>query len=1531
MPDRTRRTGDLVSENNIFVDIANDRVGIGTTVPEYDLDIGGLENSIDPQNAGFGTVRIASHLGIGHSDLTATSAKPENTSYGGVLTLGSTSDTAKTAYIIFATNTGASNDFGSIAIGDYKNLKSGGATNNIAIGSKNLYSVQSGSNIAIGSQNLQDLTTTSNANIGIGYQTLNSVTTSSSYNIALGHRAGSIGSSNDVQNNIFIGRSAGYLSLSSFSKDNILIGRNSGYDGTATGRKRNIVIGNVPAAKVGDDQFAIGVDDGVGDYYWLVGDENKNIGIGTTNPTASVGVGNTAVLAVGIVSAYQLYVNGSPVSGSGGISSVFEDTTPQLGGTLDTNGNLIQFGDSSSATDDRLQFGAEQDLQIYHDGNNSYISDTGTGNLVISGGGYIELQNANLNEYYAKFISNGGVEFYFNNSKKFVTTGIGVSILNGTEDTATIAGPSNLIIDPGTVGDNTGIVRIKGDLFVDGTQTQINSTTIELADFVVGIATTATSDLLSDGAGIEIGPDNTFKYYYNSGTNPSLKSSENLNVASGKGYQIDQTEVLNATTLGTGVVNSSLTSVGTLGSLTVSGNISIADKIVHTGDTDTAIRFPDTDTFTVETAGSERLRISSGGQIGIGTTGTSALLTIQGNSNAVTAPSIRLLDGTDTREVSITNASGDFIVSTHGTDDAIHAQIKIIESGIIDFGTGGSAGTLTNRLRITSDGNIGIGQDNPQSKLQIENAGEQLRLTYPSIASYIHEVKSNGDYAIDKDGTEALRISSNGQVLIGTDTAPVGTDAQYAKFAVRGNTLNTNAAYLSLGNGKSTADTGNDDNLGIIVFNDDDSSDAGEYARIIGATDGANGTNDYPGKLIFLTTADGAASPTERLRITSGGNIGIGTISPSTKLHVSGGDLYVNSLDNSEVDIKLGVNATDSNFGVIKNVRASNSQNYLSFNIHNGSLYEALQIHYEGVNIRGNKEYNTTAYTGTSANAFFGDQERLFAEIVVESESASSPLGAFVFKTKGSGPGIQERLRIGSAGQIGLGGANYGTSGQVLTSNGSSSAPTWQDASGGGSSYWVQTDVGIHTLSSVGIGTTNPQSKLEINVGTAVSAFDIQGSAGQLFSVTNNLTSGSIFSVNDVTGIPSIDVDADGTIQLAPFGSTEYVGVGTTNPTQKLDVNGNVAIGGSIYDANGTAGSNGQVLSNVAGFGVSWTDQSSGGSSASAINDLSDAVTYNSGRSVGLGTGALINDDGTNDNTALGYKALNVNSSGSGMTGIGHSALAKAGDGSGNACTAVGYFALNSNTSGSDNTAVGYQALQSNVSSQRSTAIGYQSLENSTGSSNTGLGCFAGDNITSGSNLTCVGYNAEASSATATNEITLGDTNVTSLRIPGLQSGASDGDVLTYSSSSGNITLAAASGGYWVQTDVGIHTLSSVGIGTTNPEATLQVDVGTGTTAFDVLGSEGTLFSVTNNLTSGSIFSVNDVSGMPSIDVDADGTIQLAPSSTTENVGVGTTNPTSKLHVVGDTKVTGVITATSYHGDGSNLSGVGDITSSLFV
>ena len=127
------------------------------------------------------------------------------------------------------------------------------------------------------------------------------------------------------------------------------------------------------------------------------------------------------------------------------------------------------------------------------------------------------------------------------------------------------------------------------------------------------------------------------------------------------------------------------------------------------------------------------------------------------------------------------------------------------------------------------------------------------------------------------------------------------------------------------------------------------------------------------------------------------------------------------------------------------------------------------------------------------------------------------------------------------------------------------------------SSQPLQVSGGAYVSGNVGIATTNPLQKLhvlgnllvaagsstgqhitqkayELNSGT----LSWEGSAGQLFSITNNLTSGSIFSVNDVSGIPSIDVNADGTIQLAPYGVNEKVGIGTTLPLAKLHIQGDV-------------------------------------------------------------------------------------------------------------------------------------------------------------------------------------------------------------------------------------------------------------------------------------------------------------------------------------------------------------------------------------
>ena len=135
----------------------------------------------------------------------------------------------------------------------------------------------------------------------------------------------------------------------------------------------------------------------------------------TTKATASgIGTGLSKALTI------------SATGGSSGISSVVEDTTPQLGGTLQTNGNLIDFGDSSGATDDRLRFGDSQDLQIYHDGSNSYVHDDGVGRLRLCSN-VTEIRNSNNNSDFALF-SNSGFEIYKSGSKALETIGAGLTV-----------------------------------------------------------------------------------------------------------------------------------------------------------------------------------------------------------------------------------------------------------------------------------------------------------------------------------------------------------------------------------------------------------------------------------------------------------------------------------------------------------------------------------------------------------------------------------------------------------------------------------------------------------------------------------------------------------------------------------------------------------------------------------------------------------------------------------------------------------------------------------------------------------------------------------------------------------------------------------------------------------------------------------------------------------------------------------------------------------------------------------------------
>lgn len=99
---------------------------------------------------------------------------------------------------------------------------------------------------------------------------------------------------------------------------------------------------------------------------------------------------------------------------------------------------------------------------------------------------------------------------------------------------------------------------------------------------------------------------------------------------------------------------------------------------------------------------------------------------------------------------------------------------------------------------------------------------------------------------------------------------------------------------------------------------------------------------------------------------------------------------------------------------------------------------------------------------------------------------------------------------------------------------------------------------------SGGDATTNTDIVLRVYT-TSNGTLSFEGSAGQLFSITNDL-SNSIFSVNDVSGIPSIDVNADGTIDLAPYGGNVAIG-STAAPSNTLHVFGTANVSGTLKSA----------------------------------------------------------------------------------------------------------------------------------------------------------------------------------------------------------------------------------------------------------------------------------------------------------------------------------------------------------------------------
>jgi hypothetical protein len=172
--------------------------------------------------------------------------------------------------------------------------------------------------------------------------------------------------------------------------------------------------------------------------------------------------------------------------------------------------------------------------------------------------------------------------------------------------------------------------------------------------------------------------------------------------------------------------------------------------------------------------------------------------------------------------------------------------------------------TSTPRWSIIND----IGQNGTNGLSIVNAAGNTaLNISQARTATFTADA-SNAPFIANIGASEVARIDSFGRLVVGASSSISGGDAQYARLQIVSNTTATNSgALLTLARGAASSFSSGD-LIGGFEFTD---NAGGAFARIQAVADGTSASADFPGRLVFSTTADGASSPTERARITSGG------------------------------------------------------------------------------------------------------------------------------------------------------------------------------------------------------------------------------------------------------------------------------------------------------------------------------------------------------------------------------------------------------------------------------------------------------------------------------------------------------------------------------------------------------------------------------------------------------------------------------------------------------------------------------------
>jgi len=297
------------------------------------------------------------------------------------------------------------------------------------------------------------------------------------------------------------------------------------------------------------------------------------------------------------------------------------------------------------------------------------------------------------------------------------------------------------------------------------------------------------------------------------------------------------------------------------------------------GDNDTGIYRPGANQVAITTGGTGRLFVDSSGNV------------------TVANGALNISDTSANQRLSIVYGTPDGSVLGHrivADGVNLHYFSRLGQNSQHIF-YGNNAGSAIERMRLDSSGRLGVGTSSPNAPLEVVGSsdGDQLRINQGGqyyrigregagglLQFYGAQSGYNG-YIFGGVNGERARIDSSGRLLVGTSSS-----SSIASAVFQGNSpFPTGGALIRLSRGSVPGST--TDDLGRLAFSELNHVNAAEVVAFRDTGTWTSGSSQ-PTRLVFSTTADGASSPTERMRIDSSGNVGIGYTSPSAKLEVNG-------------------------------------------------------------------------------------------------------------------------------------------------------------------------------------------------------------------------------------------------------------------------------------------------------------------------------------------------------------------------------------------------------------------------------------------------------------------------------------------------------------------------------------------------------------------------------------------------------------------------------------------------------------------